>query len=182
MTLPEIETSRLKLRAYTEADIPELLPLIGAREIAATTLRIAHPYTEQNARDFIAKSHNDEDNIWLAVTQRADNRLCGSVGLKLQLDHQRAELGYWIGLPYWRNGYATEAARAMLRYGFEALTLHRISAMCMTHNSASGRILLKLGMRHEGCQREHQYKWGQFVDVDCYGILRTEWEHRTKAI
>ena len=46
----------------------------------------------------------------------------------------------------------------------------------MTHNPASGKILLKLGMRHEGCLREHQCKWGEFVDVDCYGILREEWE------
>jgi RimJ/RimL family protein N-acetyltransferase len=174
MIVPEIETPRLKLRAFTEADIPELLPLIGAREIAATTLRIAHPYTEQNARDFLAKAR-DEDKIWLAIIGRADGALLGGVGLMLELEHQRAELGYWVGVPYWGNGYATEAAQAMLQYGFEALELHRILAACMTHNSASGKILVKLGMRHEGCQREHQRKWGQFVDVDSYGILRSEW-------
>jgi RimJ/RimL family protein N-acetyltransferase len=175
MIVPKIETARLKLRAFTEADIPELLPLIGAREIAATTLRIAHPYTEQNAKDFIAKSR-DEDNIWLAITQRSDGRLCGGAGLMLELEHHRAELGYWVGVPYWGKGYATEAAQAMLRYGFNALKLHRILASCMSHNSASGKILLKLGMHHEGCLREHQCKWGEFVNVDCYGILRSEWE------
>ncbi len=179
MTLPQIETTRLKLRPYTEADIAELVPLIGAREIAATTLRIAHPYTEQNARDFTAKAR-DQDKIWLAITQRADGRLCGGIGLMIELDHQRAELGYWVGVPYWGKGYATEAAQAMLQYGFDVLRLHRILASCMTHNSASGKILLKLGMRHEGCLREHQCKWGQFVDVDCYGILRAEWKSQNR--
>ncbi len=179
MIIPDIDTARLKLRAFTEADIPALLPLIGAREIAATTLRIAHPYTEQNARDFMAKAR-EADKIWLAITQRADGRLCGGVGLMLDLEHQRAELGYWVGVPYWGNGYATEAAEAMLQYGFTALKLHRILASCMTHNSASGKILLKLGMRHEGCQREHQRKWGEFVDVDCYGILCSDWENESK--
>ena len=89
MIIPDIDTARLKLRAFTEADIPALLPLIGAREIAATTLRIAHPYTEQNARDFMAKAR-EADKIWLAITQRADGRLCGGVGLMLDLEHQRA--------------------------------------------------------------------------------------------
>jgi [ribosomal protein S5]-alanine N-acetyltransferase len=174
-TPPTLETLRLRLRPYSESDITELVPLIGAREVAATTQRIAHPYTERNARDFIAKTRTD-DEVRLAVTLRSDGHLCGGVGLRLESEQQRAELGYWIGVPYWGNGYATEAARAMLAYGFETLKLHRIVATCMAHNSASSKILKKLGMRFEGCLRQHQYKWGQFVDLECYGILRGEWE------
>ena len=175
MTIPDIKTDRLRLRSYTEADISELVPLIGAREVAATTLRIAHPYTEQNARDFIARTRND-DEIRLAVTLGHDGRLCGGVGLRLEAEHQRAELGYWIGVPYWGKGYATEAARAMLHYGFEALKLHRILATHSKENMASGKILVKLGMHYEGCMREHVYKWGRFLDLECYGVLRQEWE------
>lgn len=178
MNSPEIETTRLRLRPYTDADIPELVPLIGTREVAATTLRIPHPYTEKDARDFIARSRND-DEVRLAITLRNDGRLCGGVGLRLDTEHQHAELGYWIGVPYWGNGYATEAARAMLCHGFEALKLHRIWATHFKPNSASGKILVKLGMRYEGCMREHVCKWGQFVDLECYGILRSEWEKRS---
>lgn len=179
MIIPAIETTRLVLRPFTEADIPELLPLIGQKEIAATTLRIAHPYTEAHAKEFLAKTREDE-NIWLAISLREDDRLLGSVGLRLELGHHHAELGYWVGVPYWGKGYASESGRAMVDYGFRALILHRIAAMCMAHNLASGKILLRLGMRHEGCLREHQLKWGQYVDVDCYGILRAEWESRNK--
>jgi RimJ/RimL family protein N-acetyltransferase len=173
--LPTIETARLRLRPYREADILELLPLVGTREVAATTLRIAHPYTEEHARDFLVLAQQP-DKIWLAITLRADGRQIGGVGLRLDLQHQHAELGYWLGVAYWGKGYATEAARAMLHYGFETLKLHRIFASHFKHNPASGRILVKLGMRHEGCQREHLLKWDQYVDSELYGMLRQEWK------
>jgi len=84
-------------------------------------------------------------------------------------------------VPYWGQGYATEAAREMLRFGFEDLGLHRIFASHFKHNPASGRILNKLGMRHEGCQREHLVKWDQFVDSEQYGILCHEWKNSKEA-
>ncbi|HEY4762458.1 MAG TPA: GNAT family protein [Candidatus Sulfotelmatobacter sp.] len=176
-TLPTLETARLKLRPYSEADIAELVPLIGAREVAATTLRIAHPYTEQDARAFLALAQ-EPGKIWLATTLRSDGRQIGGVGLRVEDPHQHAELGYWLGVPYWRQGYATEAAWEMLRYGFVDLGLHRIFASHFRHNPASGRILVKLGMRYEGCQREHLRKGDQFVDSELYGVLRQEWKER----
>jgi [ribosomal protein S5]-alanine N-acetyltransferase len=152
-TLPTLETARLILRPYREADIPELVPLIGAREVAATTLRIPHPYTEENARAFLAL-RQEPGKIWLATTLRGDGRQIGGIGLRVDDQHQHAELAYWLGVPYWGNGYATEGAREILRYGFEDLGLHRIFASHFEHNPASGRILVKLGMRYEGCQRD----------------------------
>jgi [ribosomal protein S5]-alanine N-acetyltransferase len=173
---PTLETTRLKLCPYCESDIAELLPLIGTREVAATTLRIAHPYTEQDARTFLALAQ-EPDKLWLAIRLRSDGRQIGGIGLRVDQLHQHAELGYWLGAPYWRQGYATEAAREMLRYGFEDLGMHRILATHFKHNPASGRILKKLGMRYEGCQREHLRKWDQFVDSELYGILRQEWQN-----
>jgi ribosomal-protein-alanine N-acetyltransferase len=172
---PTLETARLRLRPYRDADIAELVPLIGTREVAATTLRIAHPYTEQDGRDFLALAQ-EPDKIWLVVALRSDGRQIGGIGLRVDQQHHHAELGYWLGVPYWGQGYATEAAREMLRYGFETLQLHRIFASHFKPNAASGRILVKLGMRHEGCQREHIRKWDQFVDSELYGILRREWQ------
>jgi ribosomal-protein-alanine N-acetyltransferase len=174
-TPPTLETARLRLRPYRDADIAELVPLIGTREVAATTLRIAHPYTEQDGRDFLALAQ-EPDKIWLVVALRSDGRQIGGIGLRVDQQHHHAELGYWLGVPYWGQGYATEAAREMLRYGFETLQLHRIFASHFKPNAASGRILVKLGMRHEGCQREHIRKWDQFVDSELYGILRREWQ------
>ena len=176
-TQPTLATPRLKLRPYTEADIPELLPLIGTREVAATTLRIAHPYTEQDAKAFLELA-KDPDKLWLAITLRSDGRQIGGIGLRVEKQHQHAELGYWLGVPFWGHGYATEAAADILRYGFETLALHRIFASHFKHNPASGRILKKVGMKYEGCQREHLLKWDRFVDSELYGLLRREWEAR----
>jgi len=164
----------MRLRAYSEADIAELVPLIGAREIAATTGRIPHPYTVEDARQFLAKIETDRE-VSLAITLGDSGRLIGGIGLRLIEQHQQAELGYWLGVPYWGKGYGTEAAREMLRYGFEQLHLHRIFATHFKQNSASGRILNKIGMRHEGCQRAHFRKWDQFIDLELYGLLREEW-------
>jgi [ribosomal protein S5]-alanine N-acetyltransferase len=172
-----LETARLKIRPYSEADITELVPLIGAREVAATTGRVAHPYTVEHAKKFLAAIEVDPE-VRMAVTLRSDGRLIGGVGLRIVEQHRHAELGYWIGVPYWGNGYATEAAREMLRYGFEELQLHRIFASYFKGNDASGRILEKLGLRYEGCQREHVCKWDQFSDLELYGILRKDWQSR----
>ena len=176
-SLPTLETKRLRVRPYSEADIPELLPLIGTREVAATTLRIAHPYTEQDARAFLELA-KEPGKMWLAITLLSDGRQIGGIGMRIEEQHRHAELGYWLGVDYWGQGYATEAGREMIRYGFEQLDLHRIFATHFAHNPASGNILRKLGMRHEGCQREHLLKWGQFVDSEIYGLLRHEWEAR----
>jgi len=168
-----IETERLRLRPVSESDIPELVPLIGAREVAATTLRIPHPYEERHAREFLA-SVAKEGELRLAITLRSDGRLCGGIGLHPDPEHKRAELGYWIGVSYWGNGYATEAAGAVVRYGFEHLKLNRIFAHHFLHNPASGKVLRKIGMRYEGRMHQHVFKWGQFVDLELHAILREE--------
>lgn len=172
MDLPTLRTERLLLRPFTRDDIPELLPLIGAPEVAATTRRIPHPYTEAHAVEFISAQRGNEIN--LAICLLAGQRLVGGAILRPDLDHRHAELGYWIGVPHWRNGYATEAARELVRYGFEELRLHRIYASHSATNPASGKVLAKIGMKHEGRMREHLVKWGEYQDLELYGMLRKE--------
>ena len=175
MTPNPIQTARLTLRSYSAVDIPDLVRLAGAREVAATTLRIPHPYTEQDAKEFIAAcASKTTPETRFAITLTSDGQLCGGIGFRVDEAHQHAELGYWLGVSYWGQGYATEAARAMLQYGFETLGLHRIYASYVPHNVASGRVLQKIGMRREGLMRNHLCKWGEFQDLECYGILKTD--------
>ena len=179
MTPPYLQTARLTLRPYTMTDIPAFLPLISAREVAATTLRIPHPYSEAQAREFVALTEQQNASgscVRFCIVVRGSGAICGGTGLMIEPDHRRAELGYWIGVPYWGNGYATEAALAMVKYGFENLDLHRIYAGYFAGNLASKRVLEKIGMRHEGCQRQHMLKWGQFLDQELYGILAEDWK------
>jgi len=169
-----IETPRLQLRPWTEWDIPELVPLIGAREVAATTLRIPHPYEEKHAHEYLATVADDND-LRLGIRLRSDGTLLGGIGLHPDSAHKRAELGYWIGVRHWGNGYATEAAKAVVRYGFEQVKLNRIFAGHFGNNPASGNVLRKIGMRHEGCMRQHILKWSEYLDLETYAILREEW-------
>ena len=165
------------LRSIEREDVPALVRLAGANEIAATTLNIPHPYAEDDALSFIAKA--DEDfragrSISFAISILPGRELCGAVGLNLSDEHKRAELGYWIGVPFWGRGYATEAASAAVAFGFETLRLRRIYAHHFAGNTASQRVLEKIGMRHEGRFRQHIRKWDQFIDVENYGLLAEE--------
>jgi len=179
MAFTPLQTERLTLRLHSPSDIPALMPLIGAREVAATTLRIPHPYTEADAQDFIAGTQEELLNgsgLRLGIVLRESGTLCGGVGLRIEPDHRSAELGYWIGVAHWGKGYATEAAMAVVKYGFETLQLHRIFASHFANNSASARVLRKIGMRHEGRQRSHILKWGEFLDLEMYGMVAADVE------
>ena len=178
MTAPqELRTARLLLRSLEREDVPALVRLAGAKEIAATTLNIPHPYTENDARSFVAKASEEfgaGNSIAYAISIAPSRELCGAVGLNIAETHSRAELGYWIGVPFWHRGFATEAALAALAFGFDTLRLHRIYAHHFSGNTASQRVLEKIGMRHEGRSRAHIRKWDGFLDVENYGLLAEE--------
>ena len=175
MEIPVLRTERLVLRPFLLTDIPAVTRLISAREVAATTLRIPHPYNEEHARQFISECPaNAETGQAFAFAVTALDELYGGIGLHIEAQHRHAELGYWIGVPYWGRGYATEAARAVVGFGFETLKLERIFAHHFAHNPASGRVLQKIGMQHEGRLRHHFLKWDQFVNAELYGVLRSE--------
>ncbi len=174
-----ILTDRLLLRAFTEADIPAVARLADDPVISNNTLRIPHPYTETHARTWLTLQQEEARTgagAAFAVTQRDGGALIGACGLEIFREHRRAEVGYWLGRDYWGKGYATEAAAAVLGWGFETLGLARVSAARFADNPASGRVLEKLGMTQEGRLRRHAFRGGEFRDMVLYGILREEWE------
>ena len=177
---PTLETERLVLRPFELSDAPRVKLLAGDRDIAAMTLNVPHPYEDGMAEKWIG-AHQERfdkgEEVVLAVTLRESGELIGAIGLILKRDHDKAELGYWIGKPYWGRGFCTEAARAVLRYAFTELGLNRVHAYHFHHNPASGRVLQKIGMTHEGLLRQHVKKWGQFIDNELYSILRSEFEN-----
>lgn len=184
LAIPCLETPRLELRPFSPADAPEVHRLAGDRAVAETTLTIPHPYPAGAAGEWIA-THGEEFDAGRAVSfcveSRLDDALLGAISLGLETEHDRAELGYWIGRPHWGRGYATEAAEAILGYGFAKLGLNRVYAYHFSKNTASGRVLQKAGMRHEGVRRQHTLKWGEYLDNEAYGILRSEWDEKGRA-
>jgi RimJ/RimL family protein N-acetyltransferase len=181
--IPTLETARLVLRPFRLDDAPDVQRLAGDRAIAATTLAIPHPYVDGMAQKWISKHQTYFDQgkgITFAISRRTDGSLVGAMSLMgLEADHQ-AELGYWVGRPYWDQGFCTEAGEAVLRYAFTQLDLVRVHCHHFARNPASGRVMRKLGMQHEGTRRRHVKKWGKFEDVELYGILQEDWKKAAK--
>ncbi|HYW09682.1 MAG TPA: GNAT family N-acetyltransferase [Longimicrobium sp.] len=174
---PTLQTVRLILRPMTETDAPAVQLLASDREVAHTTLNIPHPYPEGAAAAWIrtqasAFAHGDLAVFGIELQQGGE--LVGTCGLRLEAGHSRAEIGYWIGREYWGRGVATEAAHAVVEYAFAHLRLRRVYAHHYSRNPASGTVLTKVGMRHEGRMREHILKWGVHEDIELYGILHHE--------
>ena len=176
--VPRLATPRLVLRPMELSDAPQIQLLAADREIAATTMTIPHPYPEGGAETFIRMQREEFANqkaIAFAIARREDDLLIGTIGIMLKPEDARGEIGYWVGVPYWGQGLVTEAAARVLQFGFEELGLNRIYAQHFHTNPASGAVMRKLVMKHEGVLRQHGRKWGEFVDYHCYAILRDEY-------
>jgi RimJ/RimL family protein N-acetyltransferase len=157
---------------------------VCAREIADTTLTIPHPYPDGAAEAWIATlgpGWEAGKSVTYAVVEAARGALVGAVGLALTPAHAAAELGYWVAVPAWGRGYATEAAGALCEYAFAALGVHRIQARHFVRNPASGRVMQKLGMRCEGVLRAAVRKWDKFEDLALYAVFAPEWEQRVRS-
>ena len=175
--LPTIATERLLLRPFTLDDAADVQRLAGDQAVADTTLSIPHPYPDGAAEQWIsshAERFESHEIMTLAVTLRDGGELAGCISLRLNDAHGRAELGYWMGVPYWNRGYCSEAARALVAYGFEQMGLHRVYAYHFVRNPASGRVMQKAGMTYEGTLRQHAKKRERYEDLAAYGILRSE--------
>lgn len=170
-----LETDRLRLRPFTVADAPIVEVLAGAWEVAATTLHIPHPYPSGVAEEWILTHGPDAergDALTWAVTRRTDEALLGAIRLGLNKTHRRAEMGYWLGVPFWNQGYTSEAARRVVAHGFTRLGLQRIQATCLPRNVASARVMVKAGLRYEGLLRGYVRKGETYEDIAIYAVLR----------
>jgi len=174
---PTLYTKQLVLRPLNINDASDVQRLAGVKEIASVTVLIPYPYEIKMAKAWI-ESHqglfkNGRHAIF-AITHKEQGYMIGVISLGINQEHQWADMGYWIGVDYWKQGYCTEAAIRILEYGFNDLNLNRIKASHFKRNPASGRVMEKIGMKYEGCQREQIKKWGRFEDSVLYGILKKE--------
>ena len=177
--IPRLATQRLLLRPFRPSDASAVERLAGTREVADTTLTIPHPYPAGGGAQWIAghaAAWERRDNLALAICVRTSPyELLGAINLRVSLTHCHGEIGYWIAVGRWGEGFATEAAHAVVAYGFNELALHRIQGRHFTRNAASGRVLQKLGMRQEGIHRDAYRRFGRFEDVALDAMLDFEW-------
>ena len=175
-----IVTSRLILREFVANDWSDVL----AYQRDPRYLRL-YPWTdrtETEVRDFVQmfldqQAERPRRKFQLAITLLDSGRLIGNCGLRRKSENDwEGDIGYELSPEYWGQGYATEAAQAMVDFGFRELALHRISSWCIADNIASVRVLERLGMRLEGRSQENEYFKGRWWDTLLYGLLESEWE------
>jgi len=178
---PSLSTARLLLKPLGFDDAAKVQEYAGSAEVAATTSSIPHPYPDGAALAWI-QTHpilfETGAGAVFGIFQEGQG-LIGCIGLGVDRESRNAELGYWIGQPFWSRGYATEAAHIVVAFGFAYFALHKIHAKCMASNLRSVRVLEKIGMRREGLRTEHFHKESTgFHDVAEYGILIRDWNAR----
>jgi RimJ/RimL family protein N-acetyltransferase len=168
---PVLETERLVLRAPRLEDAKALAALANDRRIAVNTARIPHPYRVPDAEYFIA-SLAGASELALLVT-RGDEPVgaCGLTGL----DTGSIEVGYWIGAPFWGNGYATEALRAIIDHAFDALGCQALQSGARVTNPASRRVLEKCGFQWTGVGLCRIRALASSVPIDRFRLERSIW-------
>jgi ribosomal-protein-alanine N-acetyltransferase len=175
--VPELATRRLRLRAPLPQDAEALLSILGDPEVTRyhnvptfTTLADAQGAIERLARRLAAL-----DTIRWAIEREGHAEMIGTVGLlRFDFEQRRAEVGYEIGRRWWGQGFAPEAAAAVVRYGFTVMGLHRIEAGVLPGNDASVRVLQKLGFVEEGTRRDYLYFKGCFHSFRWFSLLETD--------
>lgn len=177
VTIPTLTSERLDLRPFTMDDAGRIQDLLSTPEIADTTLNVPFPYPDGAAESWIgshARAAADGKGWTWAITRRSGGVLMGAIGMGAVAEHRRGALGYWLGVPFWSQGYMSEAASAVVTFGLDTLDLHRIEAACMTRNPASARVMEKAGLVHESTARDFIIKHGVFEDIATYALLRED--------
>ena len=174
-----IQSERLSLREFRDDDFDAVHSY--ACDMEVVRYMPWGPNTEDDTRAFLerAQSSSAADpriGYTLAVMQTSTDRLIGGIGL--DTEDQQAMLGYCFARPAWGQGFATEAARLILDFGFETLGIHRVRAGCDSENAASLRVLEKLGMRREGYFKHDCQIRGVWRDTVAFAILSDEWAGR----
>lgn len=175
---PVIKTRRLILRRFTLQDSLPLQKYADNQEISRILPNIPYPYTLNIAENWISKQDEKTNKISLAITGRESGEVMGCIEVICDKNNSSASLGYWLGVPFWNQGFCTEATHAVIDFGFEQMGFHRIWAEYWSANPASGRVMEKCSMRKETVMIEKELCSGEYRNIVQYAILRREWEEK----
>lgn len=175
-----LETKRLVLKPYELEYADEIYEVVKRKEIADTMVMIPHPYPREVVNDWIhylQKSFEKGTAYEFAIFLKGKKpRYIGNCGLvAISKIHRNAEVGYFIDVNEWGKGYATEACKKIIQYGFEEHRLNRVYSRCMVRNIGSRKVMEKSGMVWEGCHRQEFLKEGIYENIDYLSILAEEY-------
>jgi Acetyltransferases, including N-acetylases of ribosomal proteins len=170
---------RLYLRPYKTSDAQALSDMTARDEIYRTTYNIQREFDVEHARwwiKFNANCRRTGTSYEFGIFEKDTGRLVGNIGIvNINSRCRHATLAYYVHPDFWNKGIATEAGGIILDYAFGSLEMNRVGAVCMVDNTASRRVLCKLGFTFEGIARQEIMKDGVFYDVAHYGLLNEEY-------
>lgn len=169
-----ITTDRLTLRLFTIADAPKVTELCTHEAIYAGTLNLPKNYTIESAQGWIPhhQPNFEQDKAYeLAITHKLTGELLGAIALSNNVTLKKGEIAYWVGYPYWGNGYATEALQAIIDFAFQIKDYHRVFGRYFTTNPASGKVMEKVGMSYEGTHVDDVIKDGEYKSLGFHGLI-----------
>jgi RimJ/RimL family protein N-acetyltransferase len=176
-----LETERLILRTPKFSDMKDMAVAISSLEISKFSAHIKYPFTIDDAHEWY-KQQSWAESMWghitLLIFLKGTGELVGSILSRVEIKHKKASLAYWIAAKHWKKGFATEACREMIRYGFEELGLEWIAAGIIVENKASIRVVEKLGMKFEGVAFKEWWREDGPIDVDHYVLYREDWRKK----
>ncbi|MEH1864033.1 MAG: GNAT family protein [Nostoc sp.] len=174
-----LETQRLILRDFVESDWQAVHQYASDDEVVRYLT--FGPNSEEDTKNFLQREislqgEEPRQHFALAVTLKTQQQLIGICRISVQdIYNKTGSIGYCFTKKFWGQGYATEAVKAVVSFGFQELSLHRIFATCHPENIASARVMQKIGMQQEGYLREHHWIKGEWRDSWLYAILEHEW-------
>ncbi|MCD1264401.1 GNAT family N-acetyltransferase [Shinella sp. AETb1-6] len=173
---PILLSPRLVMRAPHEDDIDALAHLANNANIANMVARMPHPYTVADAADFVRRTRDGAIGKCVYAITKADNgAFLGCCGIEPHDDGRTVELGYWLGEPYWNQGYVTEAAHALIDMVFRTRDIEQIDARCRVMNIPSRRVIQKCGFQFQATGMVQSLAVGGMVPVEWYRLDRKTW-------
>jgi ribosomal-protein-alanine N-acetyltransferase len=176
-----LTTQRLELRPIEAADVDALWPYVSDPELPRFMSWEVHRDRSETVHFVSMVMATRRETTGYVWTMRLDGALIGLIGLEGVVRvmrawrQDRAELGYWCGATHRNQGMVTEAAREVIRFGFEELGLHKIAVGCVADNQASRRVIEKLGFRFVGTERDHFFRFGRWWDHLAFEMLVHDW-------
>lgn len=164
----------ISIRCIDRGDLNDVARLANNFAIAQMTANLPFPYSLDHAStwlDYVEAT--DNEHVFAII---GNGTFMGVVGLVHEPEHERAELGYWLGEPFWNKQVMTTAAGLAVGYAFAMLDIQKIYSRCFQPNKASARVLEKNGFLLEGCLRAHHIRMGVVQNLLCYGLLRSDYE------
>lgn len=175
LELPHIKTERLIMSSPHVSDLEKIKSILNTNEdYSKNTVNIPYPYTIENAKFWLNLAEvgiKNQNQFIFVIRLKNTNELIGGIDLGVNKQFHKAELGYWLDKKHWNNGFATEATKAIINFGFKELNLKRIFATHFEENLSSGRVMEKAGMKKEGILKCHTFKNGKYQNHILYAVI-----------